>query len=282
MKSEAVDWEALYNMQRLIGQLPAAAKARATAHYALEVLPLLIRSAAAFRDEPSRADPSDRAGDRLALASTAERADGGAKEERRALPGECARDGAPSIERTSEGPREIGGAPRSSKEIELTPELTPESIRVSSRQSGARKLFDGHTSSTYWQSGGTQPHWVELSGWGEGACQLAEWCLWHAPHQSYTPKDIRLKVREEGAAEWVEIKSLKLEEPPRQGAWVVLLDREELAGASQLRLEIHSNRHSGSDSRINAFRLCAACAPPERHVATPPQLVVSGAPPPSK
>ena len=70
---------------------------------------------------------------------------------------------------------------------------------------------DGNLHHTYWQSSGTQPHWVELSGFADGT--LTEWSIFHAPHQSYTPKDIRLKLKRGERSEWQDAKSIKLEEP---------------------------------------------------------------------
>ena len=80
--------------------------------------------------------------------------------------------------------------------------------------------------SRYWESSGTRPHHVELIGFGEG-CQLVEWSLYHAFHDSYTPQEVVLKYKEvhDGPSdEWRVARTVTLEDPNQSSPqWVTLL-----------------------------------------------------------
>jgi len=146
-----------------------------------------------------------------------------------------------------------------------------EEIRVSSGSATQENMFE--SSSSYWQSADSRPHWVTIrlkKGLIISAVELETYQA-----DSYCPSKIKLEFRREGESSWMSLPgtesiSVALHETPSvSGRLHQLANFENQAkrhSFSSLRLTILENHHSGSNSRVKSIKVTVAPASSEEKV----------------
>ena len=130
-------------------------------------------------------------------------------------------------------------------------EVTPKRVTSSSAQSQVPKLFDKN-GSTYWESSSqTKPHWVEMHGM-EG--ELVDFSVAVKGHDSYSLRNIKVKVQREGTTSWETLVTTEISERPSAATWRKLLTpKDRLANVTGIRFE--SLDGHGINCRITGFRV---------------------------
>ena len=111
-------------------------------------------------------------------------------------------------------------------------ELDPAKVSFSSGSCGggnAAFLADG--ASSYWQSSGSRPHWVEVEIGAEGWSELEVFL--HEFGSSYEPETVKVEARVGGSLVTVGPDTFKI---PKRGGWTKVAEATpEVAGATALR-----------------------------------------------
>lgn len=136
---------------------------------------------------------------------------------------------------------------------------------------------------TFWQSDGTQPHWVSIQfAERTSVCLLCVY-LDHRVDESYTPRRVTLHAGSK-PADLQQVGGFTLSEPC---GWVTVALSSDGIEASQeaarakplrcflLRIVIHTMHQSGRDTHVRQLKVYSPCSPAGARVSVPgkPQQV---------
>lgn len=125
--------------------------------------------------------------------------------------------------------------------------------------SGSRENMLDISSSTYWQSNGSRPHWAIFT-LKTGLIILSVEMESGGRDTSYCPSRVKLEFKQDGKSSWIalpETESISCS-PVGTHSLVNLGNQAKRHNFSQLRLTILANHNSGQDSQIKSVRIKVA------------------------